>query len=89
VSRHQVRKQVTAHRDRHPGDRAVVLDRDRHAGERARIASLDRVSRRQRRIVRDMGECPDLRLQLVDPPQRSLHELARAQLSGSDQRREL
>ena len=39
----------------------------------------------QRRLVRDVGERVDRGLELVDPAQRRLDELARGQLAGADQ----
>jgi hypothetical protein len=76
VARDEVAEQVAAHRDRHPRDRPVVLDRDRHPGERPRIPRTNLIGGRQRRLVRDVRERVDRRLELVDPPQRDLDELA-------------
>ena len=85
----EVAEQVAAHRQRHPRDRPVVLDRDRHAGERPGIAGPDRVGVGQRRLVGDVRERVDRRLELVDPAQRGLHELASGQLARPDQRGQL
>jgi hypothetical protein len=50
-------------------------------GERARIARTDLRRGGQRRLVCDVRERVDRRLQLVDPSQRLLDELARAELA--------
>ena len=55
----------------------------------SRIARPDPVRHRQRRLVGDVRERVDRRLELVDSPERGLDELARGQLAVPDQRGEL
>ena len=89
VARDQVAEDVAAHRQRHPLDRAVVLDRDRHPGERSPVAGADLTSDRERGLRRDVGEGVERRVELFDPGQRGLDELARAQRSRAHQLRQL
>ncbi len=70
VSGREVSVQIAAQGERHPLHRPVVLDGDRHSGERARVAWTYFRRRGQRRLVRDVREGVDLRLELVDPLKR-------------------
>ena len=85
----EIAVQIAAQRQRHSGDRPVVLDRDRDPGERTLIARRHSVSGSQRRVGRDVREGVDLRFELLDPAQRRLDQLTRAQLPAADQARKL
>ena len=85
----EVAEQVAAHRDRHPGDRPVVLDRDRNAGERPLVARADLRRSGERRVVSDVRERTDRRLECVNPREAVGDELGGGDLSGSDELGEL
>ena len=89
VARDEVAEGVRAQRVRHAGDRGGVLDRDRHAGERPRIARADRVGGRQRPLGIEVHERVELAVERLDPPQRGLGQLARAELAAPNELGEL
>jgi hypothetical protein len=71
------------------GDRAVVLDRDRHAREGPLVAGRNRVGGGQRVVVEDVDERVELGIEGIDAVERGLDELARGELAGAHQLREL
>ena len=82
----EVLVQVGAVRERPAGHRhAQVLDRDRHARERPLVPARDGVGGREGAVGVGEGEGVDLAVDLVDPPERLLDELARADVTGSDE----
>ena len=86
---HEVAEQVAAHGQWHAPDGPVVLDRDGHARERPGVALGDALGCLQGRVVRDVGECVDRGLELVDPLKRRGDQLARADVALADQLRQL
>ena len=75
-----------------PPKRHVVLDRDRHAGQRPRALHRPAVDLRRgrQRLVRErLAERVQTRVEPLDPRQRQLDELARADLALAHTAREL
>ncbi len=70
-------------------DGAVVLDRDGNPRERSLVARADRIGRGERALAVDLHERVQLGIELLDPIERDLHELARGDLPGAHHAGEL
>ena len=70
-----------------PATGADVLDRDRHAGERPLVAGADGVGGRERAVGVEVDERVELAVERLDPPERRLDQLTRADLAGPDELR--